>query len=69
MRMDNSPMTPEEFEHAVKLAQQGAISSCNGATDEITAALNAIIDAYPQDQPEAVRKAHKVYQDYLSGLE
>jgi hypothetical protein len=59
-------MTVEEFEEAVELAKVGGMKSCNGATDAIVEALNAIIDADPQDVNESVTRAHSVYQAYLS---
>lgn len=69
MRMMDSPMTEGEFEEAVELAKRGIVKSCSGATDAIQEALDAIIDADPQDVNERVREAHEVYNDYLSGLE
>jgi hypothetical protein len=58
----------EEFEEAVELAKEGTVRSCSGATDAIQEALDAIIDADPQDVNESVRMAYSVYEDYLISI-
>lgn len=61
MRTDSSPITMKEFGHSVELAKQGCLRSCSGATEAIREALNAIIDADPQDLNQCVRDAYSTY--------
>lgn len=61
MRVDSSPMTMKEFGHSVELAKQGCLHSCSGATDAIREALNAIVDADPQDLNQCIRNAYSAY--------
>jgi hypothetical protein len=57
-------MTVEAFDDAVELAKRGAVKSCNGATDALQQALDAIIDADPRNINESVARAYETYAQY-----
>lgn len=61
MRSPKSVMSLQEFERAVWLASKGARQSCNGATDAIVEALDAIVDAHPDNVYQCVRKAYTAF--------
>lgn len=61
MRSPKSVMSLQEFERAVWLASKGARQSCSGATDTISKALDAIVDAHPENVHQCVRKAYTAF--------